>query len=88
MKWFCPNCWQQIERKTNKCPHCNYNLIEFEKISYEDKLILALKNPMRENRMFSIYMLGQISSTKAVKPYTSFPAQALIQLSFSILQKH
>ena len=68
MKWFCPNCWQQIERKTNKCPHCNYNLIEFEKISYEDKLILALKNPMRENRMFSIYMLGQISSTKAVKP--------------------
>ncbi|MGC9168073.1 MAG: HEAT repeat domain-containing protein [Desulfurella sp.] len=68
MKWFCPNCWQEIEKETNKCPHCNYDLTEFEKISYEDKLILALKNPIRDHRMFSIYMLGQILSPKAVKP--------------------
>jgi hypothetical protein len=67
MKWYCPYCWKPIDKDTTQCPHCGHNLSEFEELSYEDKLILALKNPTREYRMFSIYMLGQLGSTKAIK---------------------
>ncbi len=68
MKWFCPYCWSEVEKNTTKCPQCGHNLREIEKLSYEDKLILALKNPIRENRTFAVYMLGLVSSQKAIKP--------------------
>lgn len=68
MKWFCPYCWSEIEKNTTKCPKCAHDLTEIDKLSYEDKLILSLKNPIRENRTFAVYMLGQLYSQKAAKP--------------------
>ncbi len=67
MKWFCPFCWAEIQKNTKICPKCNKNLQEFQKLSFEDKLILGLKNPVTQNRKFVIHVLGNIKSYKAVK---------------------
>ncbi len=67
MKWFCPFCWAEIQKNTEICPNCKKNLKDFQNLSFEDKLILGLKNPVTQNRKFIIHVLGNIKSKKAVK---------------------
>ena len=50
------------------CPHCGYAISEYESLSYEKKLICALKHIVRENRMMAIQMLGELQSHAAL-PY-------------------
>ncbi|MDH7487934.1 MAG: HEAT repeat domain-containing protein [Anaerolineae bacterium] len=66
MIYFCPNCWQDVEEKATHCSHCGYELAEYDRLSYEDKLLLALGHPVRENRMIAIVALGRLRSRKAV----------------------
>lgn len=66
MIYFCPNCWQDVEDKAARCPHCGYELAEYDRLSYEDKLLMALEHPVRENRMIAIVALGRLGSRKAV----------------------
>ncbi len=66
MIWFCPFCWAEVQENTKVCPKCNKNLTEFSNLSFEEKLILALKNPITQNRLLVIYILGKIKSKKAV----------------------
>ncbi len=68
MKWFCPFCWKEIEEKAIFCPFCQGNLEKFQSLSFEEKLLLGLKSPICQNRMFVIKTLGRIKSEKAVKP--------------------
>lgn len=64
--FFCPQCWTEISESAGGCPHCGYDLSSYERLSYEEKLILSLKHPIRENRMMAIQLLGNLKSEKAV----------------------
>lgn len=64
--FFCPQCWTEIPESARECPHCGYDLSIYERLSYEEKLILSLRHPLRENRMMAIRLLGDLKSEKAV----------------------
>ena len=63
---YCPNCWQNLEESALRCHHCGYDLAEYDRLSYEDKLLLALNHPVCENRMLAIEVLGKLKSQRAV----------------------
>lgn len=65
-RFFCPGCWMEIGEKVDRCPHCGYALEDFQGLSYENKLLLALHHPVRENRMMAIRILGDLASRVAV----------------------
>lgn len=56
---------------TDICPHCGYAISEYESLSYEKKLICALKHPVRENRMTAVQILGELRSHMALPAFTS-----------------
>lgn len=64
--FFCPHCWKEIGGQTNVCPHCEWNILGYTKLSYEEKLINALRHPVRENRMMAIRLLGDLQSKAAL----------------------
>jgi len=64
--FFCPQCWTEIPESALECPHCGYDLSSYERLSYEEKLILSLRHPLRENRMMAIRLLGDLQSERAV----------------------
>ncbi len=64
--YFCPRCWSELKRNYRKCPVCGYDIREFERLNYEDKLIVALKHPVREFRINAIRLLGRMKSEKAL----------------------
>jgi len=55
-----------MDQKSRQCPQCGYDLSTYEKLSYEEKLILALKHPIRENRMIAVQVLGKLHSRAAI----------------------
>lgn len=67
--FFCPNCWKEIDGKTIICSYCEYDISEYTKLSYEEKLINALRHPVRENRMMAIRLLGELRSTAALPSF-------------------
>jgi HEAT repeat protein len=64
--YFCPNCWKEIESQEVKCPHCGYDLSTYMSLTQEQKLIFALRHPIRENRMIAIQLLGDLKSPPAI----------------------
>jgi len=64
--YYCPSCWADMDQKRRQCPQCGYDLSTYEKLSYEEKLILALKHPIRENRMIAAQVLGKLRSRAAI----------------------
>jgi len=68
---FCPNCWSEIPENLSVCPHCQYDLAHFNQLPYEDKLILALRHPIRENRMLAIQLLGDLRNRSAISVFRS-----------------
>ena len=69
MIYFCPGCWNEYKEDFEKCPVCGYNIGEFEKLSYEDKLILALNHPIADFRLNAIKQLGNMSSEKVLPKF-------------------
>jgi hypothetical protein len=43
----------------------------FNALGYEGKLLLALKHPIRENRMLAIQLLGELNSRWAASAFAS-----------------
>jgi HEAT repeat protein len=60
-----------MDQKSRQCLRCGYDLSTYEKLSYEEKLILALKHPIRENRMMAVQVLGKLHSRTAIPLFTS-----------------
>jgi HEAT repeat protein len=69
--FFCPQCWKEIPESALECPHCCYDLSGYERLSYEEKLVLALRHPLRENRMMAIRLLGELESQTALALFES-----------------
>jgi len=70
-RFFCPNCWREIDERAVRCPYCEYDISEFASLSYEEKLIYTLRHPIRENRMMAIQSLGELESEEAVPVFAS-----------------
>jgi hypothetical protein len=66
---YCPYCWKKITDRAEVCAACGGRLIEYHALSYEDKLLLALRHPLRENRAGAIHTLGRLKSEKALKEF-------------------
>jgi len=63
--FYCPRCWEEIGQ-TARCPHCGFELQDFQKLSYEEKLLMALGHPVREYRMTAIRVMGDLGMPETV----------------------
>lgn len=74
MHCYCPHCWGDLREDTTCCPQCGYDLAEYENLSYEDKFLLALDHPVRENRMMAIDVLGKLGEFRALPAFRRISA--------------
>jgi HEAT repeat protein len=68
---YCPNCWIETGPDDRTCPGCGFRMAAFDALGYEGKLLLALKHPIRENRMLAMEILGEIRSRTAVPVFAT-----------------
>lgn len=68
---FCPKCWREVQEPEVNCGGCDFPLSEYTGLSYEEKLLLALKHPLQEHRMIAIRLLGDLRSDRAVPVFES-----------------
>lgn len=66
MTHFCPSCWREIEPSVEQCPVCQFDLAAYWRLSYQGKLFLALRHPIRENRLIAIQILGDLKCEQAL----------------------
>ncbi len=66
MIFFCPYCWREIGENERKCPHCAMFLVEHDKKDFEEKLINALRHPVRDTIERAVWILGKLKSHIAV----------------------
>jgi HEAT repeat protein len=69
LTYYCPNCWGKIEEEIDFCPHCNYPLDDFNKLTYEMKLIHSLNHPIPGRRNIAAQILGNIQSVSALDEF-------------------
>lgn len=67
--YFCPNCWETSNEQAVICPHCHYDLTHYQSLTYDQKLIHALRHPVRENRMMAAQLLGDLRRPEAIKVF-------------------
>jgi len=67
MIFFCPICWEEVNVKDIRCPHCGTDITEHERKSFEDKLINALRHPEPETVQRAVWILGKLKSFKALE---------------------
>lgn len=67
MTFYCPGCWVEIPERARTCPFCGYDLLAYEALSYEDKMILALRHPIQDNRLVAIQALGSARYSTAIR---------------------
>jgi len=66
---YCPYCWQTVEGQEETCSACGKHLNGYHSLPYEEKLLLALRHPIRENRALAVHILGKLKSEKAFKEF-------------------
>lgn len=70
--YFCPACWITLTGSEERCPDCGFVLADFNRLSYEDKLVLALQNPVKDTRYNVVEILGKLGSQKALPGFQEF----------------
>jgi len=55
-----------LEGEKGVCPGCGRDPVHYDRLSYEEKLIGALRHPVREHRMIAVETLGRLRSQRAV----------------------
>lgn len=66
LTFYCPACWSAINKGEAQCSVCGYDLRNYEALSFEDKLLLALNHPIPEQRLLAIQLLGRLGSQAAI----------------------
>lgn len=69
LTYYCPNCWTIVSEGQQTCPNCGYDLSQFEKFSFEDKLLAALHHSVPERRIMAAQILGNRESQRAVPEF-------------------
>ncbi|MBM4053865.1 MAG: HEAT repeat domain-containing protein [Planctomycetes bacterium] len=68
MTFYCPKCWNEINEAEKICPFCNADIVKYENMDYEEKLLNALRHTEPETVLRAINILGRLKSEKAVEP--------------------
>ncbi|MFN3505067.1 MAG: HEAT repeat domain-containing protein [Caldimicrobium sp.] len=66
--FFCPHCWKEVAQDAKRCPYCGADITEFDKKSFEEKLIDSLNHPIRDTVQRAVWILGRLKSYRAVNP--------------------
>jgi hypothetical protein len=66
--YFCPHCWEIIPENVQVCPACGYELDQYNRLSFEEKLLLSLEHPVLEQRTLAVQTLGKLGSLTALDP--------------------
>ncbi len=67
IRYFCPNCWEEVLKDTKICPYCGADIEKMEREgTYLDKLINALKSNDYFTARSAVYILGEIGDPKAI----------------------
>jgi HEAT repeat protein len=69
LTFFCPNCWNRIAEDADQCPHCGYALSAAASLSYEERLVLALRHSVTEYRVTAARILGQRGAAIALPEF-------------------
>jgi HEAT repeat protein len=69
LTYYCPNCWTIVEEDQQVCPNCGFVLDQFEKQTFEDKLLAALHHTVPERRIMAAQILGNRGSQRAVPEF-------------------
>jgi len=67
--YYCPHCWTVINKDNKICPNCGYNISEFLKSGYEDKLLAALHHSVSERKIMAAQILGIKESQRALPEF-------------------
>jgi HEAT repeat protein len=76
MKFFCTQCWEEIEEMTGSCPCCGANQQELGQESFVRKLIRAFHHPEPETPVRAAFVLGELKATEAVPPLKRIIAES------------
>lgn len=66
MTYYCSNCWNEIEKETEVCPHCGKAQYLLQQEPFENKLIRSLKHPEPKTVIRAINILGELNSEEAL----------------------
>lgn len=68
MTFLCPNCWSEVKEGEKICPKCHSEIEALGRRSYIDRLVMALHHPWASNRMWAVFILGEMRDKQAIKP--------------------
>jgi len=68
LTFLCPNCWAEVQEDEKICPKCHSEIEALRRGSYLDGLVRALRHPWASNRMWSVFILGEMRDKQAIKP--------------------
>jgi len=74
--FFCPGCWIEVDEAARCCERCGYDLSAYQDLSFEDKLLLALRDPIRETQRMAVYLLGRLGSERALSAFEELLASS------------
>ena len=83
MRFFCPKCWAELEEDSEICPKCGFR---FKDLSYEDKLIMALRHPVLEFKINAIRTLGRLKSKRAVREFERMVEEETVPIVLEIVE--
>ncbi|WP_054521397.1 HEAT repeat domain-containing protein [Thermanaerothrix daxensis] len=69
LTYYCPHCWHTLDAGVTVCPVCGYDLTEFERLPYSQKLIHALHHPIPERRVIAAQVLGDLGAREALPAF-------------------
>ncbi|MBN1193860.1 MAG: HEAT repeat domain-containing protein [Methanomicrobiaceae archaeon] len=72
--YFCPNCGHRSLEVQEICPACGYTFADHTALSYDERLIMALRHPIRETRMIATEILGKRQYAPAVAAFADLLA--------------
>jgi hypothetical protein len=75
LTFYCPKCWEIVEKTDRRCPHCGFDLTEFNQLAFEDKLLAALHHSVAERKMMAAQILGNIGSLRALPVFFDLVTQ-------------
>jgi DNA-directed RNA polymerase subunit RPC12/RpoP len=67
MRYYCPNCWKDFwDLDFEVCPNCGYNITDYKKKDYVDKLIKVLEHKDGEVRHWALMILAKKKVKRAI----------------------
>ena len=69
LTFYCPHCWKIISKDESICPYCEAELMDYQDISFEEKLLSSLHHSVFERRIMAAQILGNIHSQEALKEF-------------------